>query len=282
MLKADKRQFNDNSLSLLKTKMNIECINFIITQCLRVIGILIVASITLLLAYQQKEIYAYQNKIADMSTETRELKNNVETLNSQVESLKANLADAEKLNRDLTSSYSTLNEQLKEAVKSNKSYKKELSVYKEREELYNKYEYAIYYGGERTDLTYDQIKYGEELMEEKGYDPNLLFSIIMTESRADETCTSTTSTAKGYGQFLDGTAKFVYEDRLELGTFQPSYSLNGKTNILMMSSYLDYLINKNSTLTGVIQNYRGKKDVSGYMREMNRFSSVNSMAMNIY
>lgn len=281
MLKAETR-LKDKDLMLLTTKMRNECIYLTITQCLRVIGVLLVTSIALLLAYQQKTIFAYQDKIANMSTETRELKMNAEKLSVQVESLDADLTRANQLNKDLIESYNTLNDELKKAVKSNKSYKKELAEYKEREDLLNKYEYAIYYGGERTDLTYDQIKYGEDLMEAKGYDPDLLFSIIMVESRANEKCTSTVSTAKGYGQFLDGTAKFVYEDRLKLGTFQPSYSLNGKTNILMMSSYLDYLIKKNSTLTGVIRNYRGKSDVSRYMAEMNKFSSVSNMVANIY
>ena len=191
---------------------------------------------------------------------------------STIEHLEAENKELSDTTDDLISTTKELNSQLKDLVSDNKSLQKENKAYREREELYNKYEYVIYDdAGDRTDMTYDEIKYAEDIMSEKGYDPDLLFGIVMVESSGQRTCKNATSTATGYGQFLLGTGKFVYEDLLKAGTYSHDYAYNGKTNLNMMATYLDYLIKQKGSLFPAIRQYCGR-DVDGtysYIKRVN-------------
>ena len=111
-------------------------------------------------------------------------------------------------------------------------YKAAAEEYAERSELYDKYSYAILRkDGSKTDITYDQLRTAESLMEETGVDVDLMLSMIMVESNGKEKAASKTSTARGYGQFLKGTGEFDYEKLLHKGNYDHSYALNGDTNI---------------------------------------------------
>lgn len=170
-----------------------------------------------------------------------------------------------------------LDEQNAGLLKENKKLAKELDTYKEREELYDKYEYALYdTAGNRTDLTYDQIKTGEELMTAKGMDPDLLFGLFMAESGGKENASNHTSTARGYGQLLKGTGQFVYENLQGhvKGSYSHQYAYDGDMNILMTVDLLDYFKNdKGYSLHKTIQSYRGLSDVSGYEAKINNYIS---------
>ena len=139
--------------------------------------------------------------------------------------------------KDLMDTVSELDSQNKELADENKKMHSDLKKYEKRSELFDKYEYAIYHGKKRTSFTYSQLELAEDIMEEKGMDTNLLLAIAMTESGGNEKSQSTSSTAKGYGQFLSGTGKFVYEDLMKAGTYNHNYALNGKTNIKLMANY---------------------------------------------
>ena len=134
--------------------------------------------------------------------------------------------------------------------------------------------------GNRTDLTLDEMKLGIELMEEKGYDPHILFSIGMVESGYDRTCTNRSSTAKGYHQFLNGTAKFTYETLLKngKGSWSPDVAFNGKTNIKMCVAYFDYLMNKHGDFYKAMGQYCGAGTRKGsftytYIKRMDTHAS---------
>ena len=216
---------------------------------------------------------------ADHYAELEEKEATIERLtslnNSNKSTIKALEAENKKLSDtkdDLISTTKELNKEIEDLVSDNKSLIKENNVYKEREELYNKYEYVIYDDeNKRTDMTYDEIKYAEELMSEKGYDPDLLFGIVMVESSGQRNCKNSESTATGYGQFLQGTGKFVYEDLLKAGIYTHDYAYNGKTNLNMMATYLDYLIKSKGDLFSAVKQYCGR-DVSGtyaYIKRVN-------------
>lgn len=193
---------------------------------------------------------------------------------STIEALEAENKELADTANDLISTTNEINSQLKEAISANKSMKKEIKVYKEREELYNKYEYVIYDdSGNRTDITYDEIKYAEDLMNEKGYDPDLLFGIVMVESSATRNAKNSSSTATGYGQILAGTGKFVYEDLMNAGAYSHSYALDGKKNLNMTVTYLDYLIQNKDSLFSAVRQYCGR-DVSGTYSYINRINSA--------
>ena len=192
-----------------------------------------------------------------------ELESNAKAISSSTTEFKAVIDELDQQNADL--------------LEENKHIAEELDSFKKREELYNKYEYALYdKAGNRTDLTYDQVKTGEELMEEKGMDPDLLFGIVMTESGGKETASNSTSTARGYGQLLAGTGKFVYENLQgnPKGSYNHSYAYDGDMNIAMTVDLLDYFKNeKNYSLHKTIQSYRGLQDVASYERTINSYIS---------
>ena len=83
---------------------------------------------------------------------------------------------------------------------------------------------------------------------------------------------------------MDESGKFVYEKLMKRGTYYTSYAYNGTTNIEMMVTYLDYLIQNRKTLRGVLMTYSGRDEsnIQPYINEMNKFSSVNQIAANIY
>lgn len=171
-----------------------------------------------------------------------------------------------------------LDEQSQSLAESNEEYYQTIQQYQQREELFDKYEYCIIRQdeGTRTDITYDQLINLEEVAEEKNIDVDLVLSICMVESDGDETCTSTTSTARGYGQFLSGTGKFVYEDLMNGDSYNHSMALDGDTNLEMMVYYLDYLIDKNNgNLYASLKNYRGKGGnvLTNYIKRIDSYLS---------
>ena len=255
----------------------------------------VVLKVILLLVVVGGMMAFYENKINNLNANhdaiLEEKEATIErllTLNnsntSTIEALEAENKELSDTTDDLISTTKELNDQLKELVSDNKALKKENKAYKKREELYNKYEYVIYDdGGNRTDMTYDEIKYAEELMEEKGYDPDLIFGIVMVESGGKRDSKNSESTATGYGQFLAGTGEFVYENLLQAGTYSHNYAYNGKTNLEMMATYLDYLIKQKGSLFSAIKQYCGR-DVDGtysYIRRVNLAMSGYNTVENI-
>ena len=156
-------------------------------------------------------------------------------------------------------------------VAANNAYYDELKVFRAREELYNKYEYALYdRSGKRNDITFDQLKTAEKIMVDNGIDPNLLFSIVMTESQGKESAKNAASTATGYGQVLVSTGKTVYEKMMNAGKFNSSLLLDGDTNLEICATYLNYLKQDSSSVYQIVNRYRGTQD-SAYCATLNKY-----------
>lgn len=206
-----------------------------------------------------------ESTINSITSDSNNLENQINTLTFQNTVMRDSLSGMKK-------TVETLDKSNTELIKENKSLNKELTKFEEREELYNKYEYAIYdKSNNRTDLTYEQIAAGEELMIKEGIDPDLLFGIIMTESGGDEKATSSTSTARGYGQFLAGSGKYVYEDILHLGVYNHNMAYNGTTNITMAAGYLGYLKNERGfSAYAAVKAYRGVEPTA-YIRKIDSY-----------
>ena len=187
---------------------------------------------------------------------------------------------------ELTEISEELDEQNKALVKSNEEYYTELSELREREELYDKYEYALVNtSNKRTDITYDQLRTLEDLVAESDIcDEDLILSWVMTESSGREKAKSATSTAKGYGQFLDGTSKFVYTKLMgnPISEWSPNIAYDGETSLEMMVAYIDYLYEKNDhDLYATIRSYRGKYDISGYVASIDSYLSNNNKSIQL-
>lgn len=205
------------------------------------------------------------------------------SLAKQNAQLRASILEKENTIAELTNVIGDLNEvvddidnQLRHVASVNESYVDELNTLRNRAELYDKYEYAIIYGGERTALTYEEIELGEELMVSKGYDPNLMFGSIMVESNANPSAVNYSSGATGYGQFLDSTAKWVWTTLMGNESYYSDIRKDGKVNIQMMATYYDYLYSvygKNNTFR-VIKCYSGNSTDEGtrkYIARVNKF-----------
>lgn len=207
-----------------------------------------------------------------------------EMLSKQTEQYKKETIEAtEKLNgqnqlvADLKATINELDSQLKLVEEVNHSYVDELTELRSRSELYDKYSYAVIDEcGNRTELKYAEIKLGEQLMLEKGYDPHLMFASIMVESRGKEDLVNKKSGATGYGQFLDSTAKYVYTNLMGKSGYYSDIRKDGETNIRMMAVYYDYLykLKKGSTFK-VIKYYSGNSTDAGtqkYIDKLNYFA----------
>lgn len=166
-----------------------------------------------------------------------------------------------------------LDSQLEEIAGINKSYVDELNELRTRSELYDKYEYAIMTEhGIRTELKYQEVKLGEDLMVEKGYNPHLLFGTIMVESSANPEAVNETSDATGYGQFLDSTAEFVWNDLLGYDGYYSEIRKDGPSNILMMAEYYDYLYSTKGSTFEVIKQYSGNITNEGAYRYLSKIN----------
>lgn len=208
------------------------------------------------------DVMTKETELQELKSDYKSLKENFNYLNGQYKSM-TNMVD------ELTSISTELDEQ-------NKAYYEELKVLRERKELYDKYSYAILNdAGERTDITYDQIITLKDLLKESSIDDeDLILAWIMTESNGNEKARNTKSTAKGYGQILDGTSKFIYTNLMNNNSadWHSSIALNGDTNIEMMVTYIDYLYDKNNgDLYDIMRDYRGKRDISGYVSKIDSY-----------
>ena len=214
------------------------------------------------------------NLLMEAEERYQELETKFQNLQANSEYLAAKYKDMSNTIAELTQSLNILDEENQSLVQSNEEYYQELVKFSEREELFNKYEYAIYNkANKRTDITYEQLTKLEDLVKDTNIkDEDLILSIIMTESTGKEKAQSTISTAKGYGQFLDGTSRFVYTKLLDYDNWNSSVALNGDINIEMMVAYLEYLYEKEGgDIYQIIRDYRGLQDISSYVAQIDSY-----------
>ena len=196
------------------------------------------------------------------------LKQNYSYLEDNYESVSASMKELAVISNELE-------QQNQELVASNQQYYEQLCSFGDREELFNKYEYAIINdAGKRTDITYDQLKKLEELVQNsKIQNEDLILAWIMTESTGQEKAKNPNSTAKGYGQILNSTSKFIHTTLLESDTnWYPDIALDGDVNLEMMVAYIDYLYEENDgNLYEIIKDYSGGSDITAYVKRMDSF-----------
>lgn len=207
--------------------------------------------------YEAKLFLSDFNAKMDQQKMQNQIDNYVETLN------------------DLYDTCEVLDEQNKSLVASNEEYYSELEEVAERLELYEKYEYALFFGGKRNDITYDQLVTLEECIDESSIpDPDLILSWVMVESHGFTGAANPNSSAKGYGQFLDSTSKFVYTNLLGEKGWTPSVAFDGETNIRMMVAYTDYLYDYYGGPYGMLKGYTGSSNpefLSSYTSKLNTY-----------
>lgn len=171
----------------------------------------------------------------------------------------------ETLNADLDN----MEEQSEKIIAQNKDLVKKVN-------LYDKYKYVLIdSAGNRTDITTEQLELGVKLMEKEGIDPDMLFSIIMIESRGHSQAANKSSTAKGYCQLIDSTALAMWK---KLGNDASQYNhstmaLNGDLNIKMGCELIATLMDQ---YDGNVE--RALNSYSGYLTADYRNKFVNYLA----
>ena len=241
---------------------------------------LLLACLTFVIILGSK-VYDLQNKLTVL---TEEHVTTVANYEERIESYENTIDMQNSLIVDFSYTIQKQDDALLELSEVNHNYVDELNELRSRSELYDKYEYVLVNSQGRTDVTYAQIRLGQDLMASKGYDPDLLFGTIFVESRGVESAKNANSTASGYGQFLSSTGKWIYEDYLGLGTYDPNTTpFDGDNNIKMMVGYYEYLYNRTggSTLDMVAAYSGGGKEyASTYLSKVERI--VNSVGSTIY
>lgn len=207
-----------------------------------------ISNIKLLVADNQSS-----KTIAKLEVSKKELKAQLIASNDKVTVLSSELKSSEavvmyqyNVNKELNETNKALDKQISKLKKVTKKLNKELDNSISRLTTYEKYKYVVFNkAGKRTDVTYEQLKTGEQMMKKKGYDPDLLFSIVMVESTGRANAYNRGSGAAGYGQFMPRTGEFVYEKLLKLGTYNHNTTpKNGDINIKMVAKYIEYLYSK--------------------------------------
>lgn len=156
----------------------------------------------------------------------------------------------------------------------------ELMAYKQREELYDSYEWALYdKSGKRTDITYGQIQSLSDYCLGKGYSNDmvdLVLAIAMKESTGHEKAQNA-SGATGYCQLLNSTARFVYTELEGHETYTHDDALDGEKNLKMCADYLDYLYRYHGRDNiKMIDSYRGAH-IQSYINVINSYLKNNDL-----
>lgn len=211
--------------------------------------------------------------IRELKMENEKLNGKIDRINHQYELINNQLISRNEEVLQLQEIIDSQDSQLINLSDVNQSMVDELNQLRTRAELYNKYEYAVIDElGKRTELTYEEIKLGETLMLEKGYDPHLMMGSIMVESHGSPDVVNYSSGATGYGQFLNSTAEWVWTKLMGKDNYYSDLRKDGETNIRMMAEYYDYLYDTVGSTYNVVKCYSGNQTDSGtreYLRKLN-------------
>lgn len=203
-----------------------------------------------------------------------------DTINKQaekIETLETNIAEVVTEYKDLVTNSRSILLDNKYLARTNIQLTNTISELSDKVNVYEEYEYAMFDDiGKRTDITYENIKLFEELLDGKVCDNlHLYLSWIMIESSGHNDDRSTKSTAAGLPQFLEGTGRNVWKNLLGREEQYNHYEIveNPENSIPMMVAYVDDLcMNYNGNLDKVIDFYRGLHDTP-YLNKFNKYLS---------
>ena len=165
----------------------------------------------------------------------------------------------------------------------------ELQKFQEREELYDKYEYALFRDEDnsRTDIKYDDLKSLETLAKERGMGEDaidLILTITQLESNGYADAQNPKSSAAGLAGLIKSTAKSIYTT--ELGSPYGPYKHNpmaydSELNLEIGLSLIDVLAEDNNRdVAKTVLYYRGTED-EAYQRKLERLIK-NNTGKNLY
>ena len=220
---------------------------FRLLMLLSIVQAVVIAGLVLKIKSDSEIIESRNNEIVQLTSERNYYITSCANLgNALIESI--NISEA-------------LDETNKQLINDNLEINEELNVFREREELYDKYEYALYFNGDRTDLTYDQLLTLQDMVKDTSIPSvDMILAICMHESHFNASAVNGSgSGASGYGQFLPSTARSVWSNILgnDPDDWEPEYIFDPDINLQMCVAYTDYLIKKHGGPRGAMQQYSG-------------------------
>lgn len=211
----------------------------------------------------EAKIEDQSGKIDDQQSEISEL--NMKVADQQIDYTKLSKV-ASKLDNENSKLVATLSIQ-----------QQELDELKERQELYDKYEYALVrQDGSRTDIDYEDILTLEELAKEEGLGEDavsLVLAISVNESRGYADVKNPNSTAAGLCGLLNSTAKYSWEVLMDngKGSYKSAYVYDPLNNLEMALEYVAYLKEHTDSNYELLVAYRGKED-SAYIAAIKKYT----------
>jgi hypothetical protein len=257
----DSNEFSGTYMSPVVKKWSHDYRQRIFKRNILIIVLLVLLSITFIdLQITRSKLRKATKENNSISTELKDLqdfKNNAENLSNTVTSLVNSVIDLDVQNKQL--------------VESNESMSNELSVLRERAEIYDQYAYAL---APSTDIDMDQMIYLEDLLDRYDIEEtDLILAWILTESSGHSDAQNAVSSAKGYGQFLDSTSYYIWCDILGYPeeSWSPELALDAYHNLELMVTYVDLLYDRyEGNLYDMILEYRGLYD-QDYLDKINEF-----------
>lgn len=180
-----------------------------------------------------------------------------------------------------------LDEQNSELVSALKTNETELDEFKEKEELYDKYDYALVRDDNtRTDIDYSDIKTLEELAAEEGLGEDavaLVLAISRNESQGYADVKNSTSSAAGLCGLLKSTATYSYEVLLGYGSgsYKFEYVYDSLTNLEMALAYVAYLKENTDSNYSLLVAYRGDASDKAWFRNIEKYTGKTIAALDI-
>jgi hypothetical protein len=191
-----------------------------------------------------------------------------------LEQQKEELLKVRKEVEDYINDSKTVNDRYAEDLE--KLKKVELNQLKYYMSLYNRYKYALEYSDSNpnADFGFSDLVYLDILCDNYKVPTALMLAIFKVESSFNSQATNSTSTATGYGQLLNTTAKATYEKILSRGKYDISrhriLAKDKKLNMDMSVAYISRNIQKYRSARQACELYYGHPDQS----ERNRYISM--------
>lgn len=229
-----------------------------------------------------------QNKINDLKFNVAELETANETLNADMLELSDQYNQIAEILTEVSEVSVELDDEVKKLTSDKATLLDELEKYTMRDELLNKYEYALYReeNNTRTDIDFEHIARLQEICKDKGMNDetvDLILAIAMKESKGTAEAKNPKSTATGLGQFLNSTGKFVYTTLMNGNKDDYATAVRDpETNLMMMAEYIDYLsTTEGNKVSNIMMVYSGGD--SGYCKGLNHYLKKNNLdATNMY
>ena len=145
-------------------------------------------------------------------------------------------------------------------------------ILKDDYEIYNTYKYALQFGS--SDINISDLKIIQKYCKEYNINMHLWLSLVELESGYRSKISNEGSI--GYGQITYSTGKWIYEEKLKLGTYNHNMLYNKELNSRLSIYYLSMLISENKTIESSLIRYNGNELGSRYPNVIAKYLKKNS------